>query len=201
PLTGSARRSLELVSPLIIPKRSRPLELIFNCGRLGEERTRSGCSKSVSRVLMKSNSSWLLHRTISIKSGQRYKITNEQSKLVVDLSGANNKSVLGYNFHGGANQQVTTLATWITCASHNHDTLQWIIERQVNDQYTIRSVGHHKYLGIEKTPGNGTHLVGLDKPQFWDIEIQPDSKDATKLSAKYVTLRTLLAIAADFEFL
>ncbi|KAH9162660.1 hypothetical protein EDB89DRAFT_1860678 [Lactarius sanguifluus] len=119
---------------------------------------------------------------MSIKSGQRYKIANEQTKLVVDLSGVNNKSVLGYNFHGGANQQ-------------------WIIERQVNDQYTIRSVGHHKYLGVEKTPGNGTHLVGLDKPQFWDIEIQPDSKDATKLSAKYVTLRTLLAIAADFEFL
>ncbi|KAH8989169.1 hypothetical protein EDB86DRAFT_2808009 [Lactarius hatsudake] len=108
---------------------------------------------------------------MSIKSGQRYKITDEQTKLVVDLSGVNNKSVLGYNFHGGANQQ-------------------WIIERQVNNQYTIQSVGHHKYLGVEKTPGNGTHLVGLDKPQFWDIEIQPDSKDATKLSAKYVTLRT-----------
>ncbi|KAI9439148.1 ricin B lectin domain-containing protein [Lactarius indigo] len=110
-------------------------------------------------------SSWLLHRSLSIKSGQRYKITNQKTKLVLDLSGINNKSIIGYNFHGGANQQ-------------------WLIEKQVNSQYTIRSLGHQKYLSIEETPDNGAHLVGLDKPQFWDIEILPGSDDPTKLSVK-----------------
>ncbi|KAI9448743.1 hypothetical protein BJY52DRAFT_1127295 [Lactarius psammicola] len=48
---------------------------------------------------------------MSINSGQCYKITNEHTKLVVDLHGANNKSIIGHDFHGGENQQVvvTTL--------------------------------------------------------------------------------------------
>ncbi|KAI9448744.1 hypothetical protein BJY52DRAFT_1156294 [Lactarius psammicola] len=106
---------------------------------------------------------------MSIKSGQRYKITNEQTKLVIDLSGVNFKSVIGYNFHGGENQQ-------------------WITERQANGQWTIRSVEPSKYLGVETTPDNGTRLVGLDRPQFWDIEMLSDCKDPTKPSVKYVFL-------------
>jgi hypothetical protein len=67
--------------------------------------------------------------SINLKSGQRYKITNEASGLVVDLSGqryaitneesglvtgtspsgANNKSVIGWDFHGLDNQQVCSL--------------------------------------------------------------------------------------------
>ena len=66
---------------------------------------------------------------MSIKSGQRYKITNEASELVVDQSGqryaitneesglvtgpspngANYKSVIGWDFHGRDNQQVNRL--------------------------------------------------------------------------------------------
>ncbi|KAH9041092.1 ricin B lectin domain-containing protein [Lactarius pseudohatsudake] len=103
---------------------------------------------------------------MSIKSGQRYKITNGQHKLVMDLFAADHKSVLGHTFHGGENQL-------------------WITEKQVNGQWTIQSVEHQKYLGVETTPNNGTHLVGLDQPQFWDIEILPDSKNPTKPSVKY----------------
>ncbi|KAH9161598.1 ricin B lectin domain-containing protein [Lactarius sanguifluus] len=116
-------------------------------------------------------SSWLLRNSVSIKSGQRYKITNEHTKLVVDLHGGNNKSIIGYNSHGGDNQQ-------------------WIIEQQVNGQYTIQSVGRRKYLGVEKIPDSGTHLVGLDKPQFWDIEILPGSEDPARPSVMHVLSRT-----------
>ncbi|KAH9069661.1 carbohydrate-binding module family 13 protein [Lactarius deliciosus] len=76
---------------------------------------------------------------MSIKSGQRYKITNEQHKLVMDLFAADHKSVLGHTFHGGENQL-------------------WITEKHVNGQWTIRSVEHQKYLGVETIPNNGTHL-------------------------------------------
>jgi hypothetical protein len=62
---------------------------------------------------------------MSIKSGQRYKITNEENGLVFDLcgqrysitneesglvferSGGRNKSVIGQNFHGLDNQQAS----------------------------------------------------------------------------------------------
>ncbi|KAH9030987.1 ricin B lectin domain-containing protein [Lactarius pseudohatsudake] len=107
---------------------------------------------------------------MSIKSGQRYKITNEQTKLALDLHGINHKTIMGYHLHGGENQQ-------------------WVIDEQVNGQWTIRSVDQQKYLGVEKAPDNGTHLVGLDQPQFWDIEILPGCEDATKPSVKYVTVR------------
>ncbi|KAI9437211.1 carbohydrate-binding module family 13 protein [Lactarius indigo] len=97
---------------------------------------------------------------MSIKSGQRYKITNEQHNMVIDLFAGDHKTILGHTFHGGENQL-------------------WIIEKQVNSQWTIRSVDHQKYLGVETTPNDGTHLVGLDQPQFWDIDILSDPKVPT----------------------
>jgi hypothetical protein len=104
---------------------------------------------------------------MSIESGQRYKITNEQAKLVVDLSGQDNKSVIGWESHGGENQQVITfnIDISITCTSYDCDTLKWILKKQDNGQWTIQSVRAQKYLGFENSPGNGTPLVGLDKPQ------------------------------------
>ncbi|KAI9431564.1 hypothetical protein H4582DRAFT_119807 [Lactarius indigo] len=101
---------------------------------------------------------------MSIKSGQSYIITNQLAELAVDLHG-DGKSVIGQKPRGGKNQQ-------------------WIIDEQINGQWTIRSVSAQKYLGVEKVPENGTHLVVLDKPQFWDIEILPGSDDPTKLSVK-----------------
>lgn len=120
---------------------------------------------------------------MSIKSGQRYKITNEQTKLVVDLSGADNKSIIGWNYHGGENQQVITFSI-SKLGTHNHDTLKWIPEEQDDGQWTIQSVTQ-KYLGFEKVLDNGTPLVGLDKPQSWEIEIL-DSDDPAKTNVKCV---------------
>ncbi|KAI9441741.1 hypothetical protein H4582DRAFT_1934598 [Lactarius indigo] len=114
----------------------------------------------------------------SIKSGQRYKITNEQTKLVVDLHGGDHKTIMGCHLHGGANQQ-------------------WITERQVNGQWAIRSVDRKKYLGVEKTLDNGTPLVGLDQPQLWDIEILPGC-DASRPSVKLCQSLNGTCFVADF---
>ncbi|KAI9448739.1 carbohydrate-binding module family 13 protein [Lactarius psammicola] len=122
--------------------------------------------------------SWFSHSSISIKSGQRYKIINEQTKLVLDLNGGDRKSILGYTSHGGENQQ-------------------WITEKQVNGQWTIRSVWRQKYLGVETTPYNGIQLVGLDKPQFWDIDILPGC-DAAKPSVKLCQWVNSTCFVADF---
>ncbi|KAI9448740.1 carbohydrate-binding module family 13 protein [Lactarius psammicola] len=95
--------------------------------------------------------------------------------LVLDLSGANHKSILGWDFHGSDNQQ-------------------WITEKQDDGQWTIRSVRHQKYLGFESTPEDGTPLVGLDEPQLWDIEILSDSEDHDNPRVKLWVRGTLLVV-------
>ncbi|KAF8264538.1 hypothetical protein EI94DRAFT_1703163 [Lactarius quietus] len=99
---------------------------------------------------------------MSIKSGQRYKITNEQARLVVDLSGADSKSIIGWTSHGGANQQ-------------------WITEEHRASEY----------IGLANTPKNGTALVALDEPQLWDIKIV-DSSDYAKTSVKLCIRNTTM---------
>ena len=43
---------------------------------------------------------------VYIQSGRVYKIINAQAGNCVDLSGADNISVIGYDYHGGDNQKV-----------------------------------------------------------------------------------------------
>ncbi|KAH9017958.1 ricin B lectin domain-containing protein [Lactarius hengduanensis] len=111
----------------------------------------------------------------SIKSGQRYKFTNEENGLVLDISGANRRNILGWDVHGNDNQQ-------------------WITERQDDGQWTIRSVWPQKYLGFENTPEDGTPLVGLDEPQLWDIEVLSDSEDHDNPRVKLWVRGTLLVV-------
>ncbi|KAF8264531.1 hypothetical protein EI94DRAFT_1805694 [Lactarius quietus] len=120
-----------------------------------------------------------------IKSGQRYKITNEENGLVFDLSGYKitdgenglvwaegriNKSIVGWNLHG---RQPT--------------------EKQDDGQWTLRSVKPQKYIAFENTPENGTALVGLDKTQLWDIEILSESEDHDNPRVRSLLSRTPLA--------
>lgn len=44
-----------------------------------------------------------------IESGKHYKITNEGNGMVLDLSGTDNKTILGWEYHAGGNQQVCSL--------------------------------------------------------------------------------------------
>jgi hypothetical protein len=108
----------------------------------------------------------------SIKSGQHYNITNEEN---------------GWKLHGEERQREGCLPTSITCPSYNRDALQWIIERQSDGQWTIRSVKYQKYLGFENAPKDGAPIVGRDKPHLWDIEIQSaDSEEDDDTRVKYV---------------
>jgi len=117
-----------------------------------------------------------------IKSGQRYKITNEENGLVFDITTAPwnwkpgiNGRVRGWGFHGGGNQQ-------------------WITERQDDGQWTIRSIETQKYFGfqVENSPKDGTLLDGLDEPQLWDIEVLPESEDHDNPRVRFWVRGTLL---------
>ncbi|KAF8264535.1 hypothetical protein EI94DRAFT_1703161 [Lactarius quietus] len=132
---------------------------------------------------------------MSIKSGQRYKISNEESGLVFDLSSqrykiANEESGLIFEPSGGKNKSV------ISWDFHGFDNQQWITEKQDDGQWTIRSVRHQKYLGFDCTPVNGipVQVVGLDKPQFWDIEILSESEDHDNPRVKIWLRGTLLVV-------
>ena len=123
---------------------------------------------------------------MSIKSGQRYKFENEEDRLVLDLFGTHDNSIIRHPSHGGENQQVTNVAISIARPSYNRDTLQWITEKQDDGQWTIQSISGQKYLGFEHIPNDGTPLFGLNKPQLWDIEVLSDSEDDDNLRVKYV---------------
>jgi hypothetical protein len=42
----------------------------------------------------------------AINSGRRYKIMNVATGFVIDLSGVDNRSIIGWYSHGGDNQKV-----------------------------------------------------------------------------------------------
>lgn len=43
-----------------------------------------------------------------VQSGGTYKLINAKGGTVLDLSGGDNRSIIGYGFHGGDNQKVRT---------------------------------------------------------------------------------------------
>ena len=78
----------------------------------------------------------------------------------------------------------------IASPSYNHDTLQWITEKEGDGQWTIQSLSTEKrYLGFKNTaPKDGTIIFGVDRPQLWDIEILSDSDDHDNPRVRYVSM-------------
>ncbi|KAG1828206.1 carbohydrate-binding module family 13 protein [Suillus variegatus] len=90
-----------------------------------------------------------------IQNQRIYTLRNCQGGTVIDLSGGDNYSMIGYRDHNGPNQ------AWIF--RHDHD----------DDTWSIKSVGADKYLGIEgdvNDAGNGTRVVAVSFPFKWDIK-------------------------------
>ncbi|KAF8879565.1 ricin B-like lectin [Infundibulicybe gibba] len=85
----------------------------------------------------------------NIQGGQTYKITNVKSGTVIDLSGEDNRSIIGYPYHNGANQK------W---------TLDW-----TGTSWAIRSSASQVYLALEASPTNGVRLVASPTPGEWHI--------------------------------
>ncbi|KDQ49765.1 carbohydrate-binding module family 13 protein [Jaapia argillacea MUCL 33604] len=95
---------------------------------------------------------------VQIQSGQVYDISNVLGGTSLDLSGGDNRSIIGYGFHGGPNQK-------------------WFVER-LNSGWTFRSLGSGSYIGIQGPPQDGTPLVATQEPTEWDI--WPDEQDNSK---------------------
>ncbi|KZT30065.1 carbohydrate-binding module family 13 protein [Neolentinus lepideus HHB14362 ss-1] len=91
-----------------------------------------------------------------VQSGATYKIVNAKAGNVMDLSGGDDKSIIGYDFHDGVNQK-------------------WVIEQQGDGAWTFRSAGSGQYIAIEGVAQDGAPLVVQNEPFQWDV--WPDEDD------------------------
>ncbi|KAG2071269.1 hypothetical protein BDR04DRAFT_1075821 [Suillus decipiens] len=89
-----------------------------------------------------------------IQNQHTYTLRNYKGGTVIDLSGADNYSIIGYHNHNGLNQA-------------------WTFEHY-GDHWIIKSAGgNDKFLGIEgdvNNAGDGTKLVAVSFPVRWDVE-------------------------------
>ncbi|KZP23987.1 carbohydrate-binding module family 13 protein [Athelia psychrophila] len=97
------------------------------------------------------------------KEGQTYKITNvKASDRIIDLSGGDNKSLIGYQDKNGPNQR------WIL--EKAQDNAEW---------WLIKSAGSGKYINLDegKEARDGVPLIAGDKRFAWDIKPDTEHKD------------------------
>ncbi|KAG2135221.1 carbohydrate-binding module family 13 protein, partial [Suillus bovinus] len=85
----------------------------------------------------------------SIQNQHTYTLRNCAGGTVMDLSGRDKYSIIGFNNNNGTNQA-------------------WIFQEN-DDGWFIKSVYNDRYLGIEVDPAHGTRLVAGPSPCKWDI--------------------------------
>ncbi|KAI0065085.1 carbohydrate-binding module family 13 protein [Artomyces pyxidatus] len=101
---------------------------------------------------------------MSLQSGQSYVLVNYKAGTAFDLSGGDNQSIIGYEYHGGGNQQ-------------------WLLQQVEGGAWTFRSVGTGKYLAVEGDPADGAKLIAVetDSPHTWDIWPDKEVPDAFRV--------------------
>ncbi|PIL34506.1 hypothetical protein GSI_03283 [Ganoderma sinense ZZ0214-1] len=92
-----------------------------------------------------------------VESGRTYKLVNAKAGNVLDLSGSDNKSLIGYDWHDGDNQK-------------------WHLVQE-DGAWVLRNVSTGHYLGVEGEACDGTPVVAVYEPFRWDI--WPDEEDSS----------------------
>ncbi|KAI0697221.1 hypothetical protein C8T65DRAFT_27556 [Cerioporus squamosus] len=101
-----------------------------------------------------------------IQSGHTYKLTNAKTRVVLNLSMADFKSIAG--------------ATW-----DNSDNQKWVAERARSGpqpgatRWVFRNVATGLYLGIEGAPKPAAYVVATRTETEWDV--RPDREDPSVL--------------------
>ncbi|KAL4254141.1 Ricin B-like lectin [Abortiporus biennis] len=94
----------------------------------------------------------------SVQSGGVYILVNAKSGGALDLSGGDNRSIIGYDVHGSDNQK-------------------WRLEQVEGGQWRLQNVASGAYLRVDGYAQDGTPVVAPqgDGPFEWDI--WPDEDD------------------------
>ncbi|PIL34509.1 hypothetical protein GSI_03286 [Ganoderma sinense ZZ0214-1] len=93
--------------------------------------------------------------------GRTYKLVNAKAGNVLDLSGSDNRSLIGYGWHGGHNQQ------WHL----HHEDGGWVLRN--------RETG--RYLGIEGEARDGTPVIAVEEPFRWHIVADEEDTSTFRL--------------------
>ncbi|KAI9566641.1 carbohydrate-binding module family 13 protein [Boletus coccyginus] len=87
-----------------------------------------------------------------IQSGHKYALINVKGGTALDLSGGDNRSIIGYPFHGGPNQE-------------------WYFEKAGEDHvFFIKSSGSGLFLTSAGELYDGQKVVADDAPFPWRVE-------------------------------
>ncbi|KAH8105182.1 carbohydrate-binding module family 13 protein [Cristinia sonorae] len=95
---------------------------------------------------------------VGIQSGAVYRLVNAKAGNVLDLSGGDNESIIGYDWHGGDNQK-------------------WELQDVGDNEWVFRNVGTGKYLHIDSYAKNGTPVIASESKTGFNI--WPDEEDAS----------------------
>ncbi|OJA19472.1 hypothetical protein AZE42_04911 [Rhizopogon vesiculosus] len=125
-----------------------------------------GLSADATRVqlwerLSNQNQIWVVKPPMPIQDQHTYTPTNCKGGTVLDLSGADNRSIAGFHAHGGPNQSL-------------RDS-QWIFQRDHSNgnNWYIKSASSGQFLGMEGLINNirdGTRVVAVSSPFRWNVE-------------------------------
>jgi hypothetical protein len=93
-----------------------------------------------------------------------YSLTNLKGGTCIDLSGGDNVSIIGYEFHNGPNQA-------------------WKFESAGGDRtFNLRSTGSGQYLSVAGEPGDGQKVVAAGSPYAWRIDDVQGTENGVRLS-------------------
>ncbi|PFH47536.1 carbohydrate-binding module family 13 protein [Amanita thiersii Skay4041] len=93
-----------------------------------------------------------------LRSGAVYRIVNAKSGTALDLSGTDERSIIGWPKHDGDNQK-------------------WHVEEN-NGLYSLRNVRYGKYVGLESTHLKDA-IKAIATENKFDWEVKQDEDDPT----------------------
>ncbi|KAG1728372.1 carbohydrate-binding module family 13 protein [Suillus paluster] len=88
-----------------------------------------------------------------IQNNAIYTLRNCKGGTVLDLSGGDDRSIIGYHDHNGPNQA-------------------WIFEQRGHGEdhgWFIKSVGSGQFLGFEGELRDGVQVIATSSPAKWDV--------------------------------
>lgn len=111
-----------------------------------------------------------------VSSGQTYLITNKKAGTACDLSGQDQKSVIGFTTQRSDNQKVRLSPASFSGADPDLSA-QWRVQDTGNG-WTVQNMFNQKYLDVEGPLQDGTKVVAVEtaNPRTWDI--RPDQRDS-----------------------
>lgn len=128
------------------------------------------------------------HHPTSIEPGV-YEVKNDVLGVCVDFNEVDRKSVVGYQYNGRANQQVSRTQT---VAQIPIKQSQWEFA-PLGKGWTIKSVSSSLYLTIEKGIGSGVPIVASEFPVAWNVQIEYDDPGLVRSVGCFLTAIQMLS--------